>query len=661
MSVERIKLLRDLLNEFSIRYYGQDESDISDFEYDQLLQELNELEAKYPETFDPNSPTQKVGGPILDKFEKVTHASAMYSLSNAFSYEDLIAFDKRIQTDYGTVDYVVELKIDGIAMSLTYEDGNYELGVTRGDGLVGENVSANVRVIKSVPLKLNEGVDMIVRGEVFMPRSSFKELNAQRESKGESLFANCRNAAAGSMRQLDSKVVAKRKLDAFWYTLDNAQELEIDTHFEAIKKLSELGFKTNPNTRLVHSIEEVWTAILDLESKRDELDYEIDGIVIKVNDFNIQSALGFTEKSPRWAIAYKFKAEEVVSQVEDIFVTVGRTGKLTPNAKLIPVEISGSIVSFATLHNQDFIKLKDIRVHDKVVVRKAGEIIPEIVSVDASARDDQSKAYQFPLECPVCQSQVVRFDGEVDAYCMNSDCSAKVAEGLIHFASREAMNIDTLGEKRVYQLHEAKLLNTIEDIYQLKDKREDLLKLEKMGDKSITKLIDAIESSKSNPLDKVIFGLGIRHVGAKTSSVLASHFKSIHKIMDADYETLIQVDEIGEVIAKSIQAYFSLKANRNLIEFLIEQGLASEFEDDILSNKFEGMRFVLTGTLTQLKRNEAKKILESMGASVSGSVSKNTDVLVYGANAGSKYDKAVELGIKLWTEEDLLEEVKDYV
>lgn len=661
MSVERIKLLRDLLNEFSIRYYGQDESDISDFEYDQLLQELNELEAKYPETFDPNSPTQKVGGPILDKFEKVTHASAMYSLSNAFSYEDLIAFDKRIQTDYGTVDYVVELKIDGIAMSLTYEDGNYELGVTRGDGLVGENVSANVRVIKSVPLKLNEGVDMIVRGEVFMPRSSFKELNAQRESKGESLFANCRNAAAGSMRQLDSKVVAKRKLDAFWYTLDNAQELEIDTHFEAIKKLSELGFKTNPNTRLVHSIEEVWTAILDLESKRDELDYEIDGIVIKVNDFNIQSALGFTEKSPRWAIAYKFKAEEVVSQVEDIFVTVGRTGKLTPNAKLIPVEISGSIVSFATLHNQDFIKLKDIRVHDKVVVRKAGEIIPEIVSVDASARDDQSKAYQFPLECPVCQSQVVRFDGEVDAYCMNSDCSAKVAEGLIHFASREAMNIDTLGEKRVYQLHEAKLLNTIEDIYQLKDKRDDLLKLEKMGDKSITKLIDAIESSKSNPLDKVIFGLGIRHVGAKTSSVLASHFKSIHKIMDADYETLIQVDEIGEVIAKSIQAYFSLKANRNLIEFLIEQGLASEFEDDILSNKFEGMRFVLTGTLTQLKRNEAKKILESMGASVSGSVSKNTDVLVYGANAGSKYDKAVELGIKLWTEEDLLEEVKDYV
>lgn len=661
MSVERIKLLRDLLNEFSIRYYGQDESDISDFEYDQLLQELNELEAKYPETFDPNSPTQKVGGPVLDKFEKVTHASAMYSLSNAFSYEDLIAFDKRIQTDYGKVDYVVELKIDGIAMSLTYEDGNYELGVTRGDGLVGENVSANVRVIKSVPLKLNEGVDMMVRGEVFMPRSSFKELNAQRESKGESLFANCRNAAAGSMRQLDSKVVAKRKLDAFWYTLDNAQELEIDTHFEAIKKLSELGFKTNPNTRLVHSIEEVWTAILDLESKRDELDYEIDGIVIKVNDFNIQSALGFTEKSPRWAIAYKFKAEEVVSQVEDIFVTVGRTGKLTPNAKLIPVEISGSIVSFATLHNQDFIKLKDIRVHDKVVVRKAGEIIPEIVSVDASARDDQSKAYQFPLECPVCQSQVVRFDGEVDAYCMNSDCSAKVAEGLIHFASREAMNIDTLGEKRVYQLHEAKLLNTIEDIYQLKDKRDDLLKLEKMGDKSITKLIDAIESSKSNTLDKVIFGLGIRHVGAKTSSVLASHFKSIHKIMDADYETLIQVDEIGEVIAKSIQAYFSLKANRNLIEFLIEQGLASEFEDDILSNKFEGMRFVLTGTLTQLKRSEVKKILESMGASVSGSVSKNTDVLVYGANAGSKYDKAVELGIKLWTEEDLLEEVKDYV
>ena len=659
MSIERITLLRNLLNHYSIQYYVHDISEISDFEYDQLLLELNELEQQLPESFDPNSPTQKVGGQVLERFEKVTHHTPMYSLSNAFSYDDLIAFDQRIQNDYGAVDYVVELKIDGLAMSLSYEDGDYELGVTRGDGVVGEDVSSNVRVIRSVPLKLTEPVDITVRGEVFMPRSSFNTINEERNSLGQTPFANCRNAAAGSMRQLDSKVVAKRNLDAYWYTLDQAETLGIKTHYEALEKLAQLGFRTNPNARLVHSMEEVWNTIHELENLRDDLDYEIDGIVIKVNDFAVQKKLGFTEKSPRWAIAYKFKAEEVMSVVEDIFVTVGRTGKLTPNAKLTPVEISGSTVSYATLHNQDFIALKDIRVGDRVVVRKAGEIIPEIVSVDTTVRDEQSQAYVFPEACPVCGSEIMRFPGEVDAYCMNSDCSAKVAEGLIHFASREAMNIDTLGERRVYQLHEANLLNTIEDIYLLKDKTEAMLQLDKLGDKSIEKLLGAIETSKTQNLDKLIFGLGIRHVGAKTSSVLASHFKSIEKIMDAPYELLISVDEIGDVIARSIIAYFSLDVNRKLIEFLLEQGLPHTYQESITSDKFVGMRFVLTGTLEQLKRAEAKKIIESMGGTVSGSVSKNTDVLVYGSSAGSKLDKALELEITTWTEEQFLKEVED--
>lgn len=661
MDSERITILRRLLHEYGIQYHVHDYSTISDYEYDQLMAELIELEARHPELYDPNSPSVKVGGDVLDKFTKVAHARPMYSLSNAFDYEDLKTFDQRISSVYGDVDYVVELKIDGIAMSLTYEDGSFTQGLTRGDGVVGEDVSSNVRVIQSVPLQLSQAEDVVVRGEVFMPYTSFHALNESRQENDEALFANPRNAAAGSMRQLDSKVVAKRNLDAFWYTLSNADELGVSSQFEAIETLKSLGFKTNPNTIKVTGLEGIWKAVQELEQKRAELNYEIDGIVIKVNEFSIQNALGFTEKSPRWAIAYKFKAEEVKTTVEDIFITVGRTGKLTPNAKLVPVEVSGSTVSFATLHNQDFIKLKDIRVNDSVVIRKAGEIIPEIVSVDASVRNEDSQVYEFPQVCPVCESQVVHFEGEVDIYCMNSDCPAKLAEGLIHFASREAMNIDTLGERRVYQLLEASLLKTIEDIYRLKDHPEQLLVLDKMGPKSVEKLLAAIESSKENSLDKMLFGLGIRHVGAKTSSVLAAHFKSIHAIMNADYESLIAVDEIGEVIAKSIIAYFSLDANRALIDFLIEEGLNHEYVDQVQSNLFEGKRFVITGTLEHYKRNDVKAIIESLGGSVSGSVSKNTSVLVYGANAGSKYTKAVELNTELWTEEDFIKEVEDYV
>lgn len=660
MGIERIDVLRKLLNRYGIQYYVHDISEISDYEYDQLLQELKTLEALHPEAFDLNSPTQKVGGQVLSHFEKVRHANPMYSLNNAFNQADLMAFDQRIQERFGVVDYVVELKIDGIAMSLTYDEGQFDLGLTRGDGQVGENVTSNVRAIQSVPLQLNDDVSINVRGEVFMPRSVFNELNRERDKSGEALFANCRNAAAGSMRQLDSKVVAGRQLDAFWYTLVQAPDLGIDTHFESVQRLKDLGFKTNPQMAKVTGIEAVWESIIRLEAMRDELDYEIDGIVIKVDRYEFQEALGFTDKYPRWAIAYKFKAEEVVTTVEDIFITVGRTGKMTPNAKLVPVEISGSIVSYATLHNPDFIVLKDVRVNDTVVVRKAGEIIPEIVSVDPSQRTQDSRPYVFPKTCPVCHSAVVQFDGEVDVYCVNTDCSAKIAEGLIHFASRDAMNIDTLGEKRVYQLHDAHLLNSIEDIYKLKNHVDDLMTLDKMGPRSIEKLLKAIEDSKDMTLDKMLFGLGIRHVGSKTASVLVSHFGSIHHLMNATYEDLIQINEIGDVIARSLIAYFSVESNRDLITFLIQEGLSDTFEQDQAGDMFAGMRFVITGTLTHMGRKEVSSLIESLGGTVSGSVSKNTSVLVYGDNAGSKYAKAVELGVTLWTEEVFMKEVSHH-
>lgn len=657
MSHERIQTLRKLLTQYGIQYYVHDRSEISDYEYDQLLNELKQLEDAHPEHYDANSPTHKVGGMVLEKFEKMRHESPMYSLNNAFDYEDLKAFDQRISERFGAIDYVVELKIDGIAMSLTYDEGAFELGVTRGDGTVGENVSSNIRAIQSVPLILNDELSMNVRGEVFMPRSVFHTLNKDREAQGQALFANCRNAAAGTMRQLDSKVVASRHLDAFWYTLDQAEQYGIESHYDSIQKLKELGFKTNPQMRKVKGLKALWESILELESLRDELDYEIDGIVIKVDSFKLQSALGFTDKYPRWAIAYKFKAEEVVTTVEDIFITVGRTGKLTPNAKLTPVEISGSVVSYATLHNPDFIKLKDVRVNDIAIVRKAGEIIPEIVSVDPSKRDETSTAYEFPSQCPVCHSDVMRFEGEVDVYCINTDCSAKIAEGLIHFASRDAMNIDTLGEKRVYQLHDKGLLKSIEDIYLLKNHVESLMEVEKMGPRSIEKLLQAIEDSKTSGLDKMLFGLGIRHVGSKTATVLATHFGSLESLMDASYEDLIEIDEIGDVIAKSLCAYFSVDSNRELMHFLMDQGLSSHFESNQKGDLFAGMRFVVTGTLSEMTRNDVKEKIESLGGKVSGSVSKNTDVLVYGENAGSKYAKAVELNITLWTESDFINEV----
>lgn len=657
MSKERILELRKQLHQYNYEYHVLDQPTIPDTTYDQMLKELNDLELEHPELFDANSPTQKIGGVVSDRFSKVTHRFPMFSLGNAFSRSDLETFDTRIRSQFPTVSYVVELKIDGLAMSIDYEDGSFTQAVTRGDGTIGEDVTQNIRVIDSIPLRLNVEEDVTVRGEVFMPVKSFTRVNEARKENKEALFANCRNAAAGTIRQLDSKVVASRGLDGFWYTLVNAKELGVQSQYEALSYLKNIGFKVNPEIRKCDSIDAVWARIEEIEHMRAELPYDIDGVVIKVDDFAMQDALGFTVKTPRWAIAYKFKAEEVKSKVEDIFVTVGRTGKITPNAKLTPVQISGSLVGYATLHNEDYIINKDIRIGDDVIVRKAGEIIPEIVSVDVTNRTEDIKPYVFPEECPVCLGHLVRFEGEADHYCVNVDCPAKVSEALVHFASREAMNIDTLGEKRVYQLHEAKLLNTITDIYTLHENVEALTQLDKLGPKSAEKLLQAIESSKENSVEKLIFGLGIRHVGAKTSNVLAAHYRSIEALMNANYDELIQIDEIGSVIAESVVSFFEIDHNRELIQDLLERGLNGNYNHVVTSSKFQGMKFVLTGTLQTMGRADAKKMIESLGGNVSGSVSSKTDVVVYGESAGSKLIKAQELGVKTWTEEEFLNEV----
>lgn len=657
MSIEKIKTLRQQLNRYNYEYHVLDAPTISDVAFDAMLKELIELEAAHPEFADPNSPTQKVGGVVSDRFEKVTHRYPMYSLANAFSLDDLQQFDQRIRKSYPKVSYVVELKIDGLAMSLDYEAGQLVQGLTRGDGLVGENVTHNIRVIDSIPLQLNVAENVTVRGEVFMPDDSFARVNRQRHQNNEALFANPRNAASGTMRQLDNSKVRERGLDAFWYTLVNARELGVTSQSDAVAYLRKIGFKTNPEIKEFTSIEAVYERVMEIETARDTYGYEIDGVVIKVNQFDIQDALGFTVKTPRFAIAYKFKAEEVESVVEDIFVTVGRTGKITPNAKLTPVTISGSVVSYATLHNEDYIKDKDIRIGDHVLVRKAGEIIPEIVRVNMDKREAQ-QPYEFPSLCPVCEKPLHRDGEEAAHYCLNAKCPAQVVESMIHFASRDAMNIDTLGEKRIQQLHNLGLLQSIPDIYALHEQVAKMQQIDKMGEKSIEKLLSAIEASKQNSLEKFLFGIGIRHVGAKTSSVLASSFQSIYGIMDASYDQLIQIDEIGTIIAQSVVDYFSIESNREMIQGLIDRGLNSDYLNNAVSDKFAGMKFVLTGTLQTMGRNDAKQIIESLGGSVSGSVSAKTDVVVYGDSAGSKLQKAQTLNLVTWSEEQFLEEVK---
>lgn len=659
MTQKKIEALRQFINEQNYHYHAMDKPKISDYEYDEKFNELLKLEQEHPEFFDPNSPTQKIGGEVLDAFQKVEHSYPMLSLGNAFSLEDLQTFSSRIKKEFPQAKYTLEEKMDGLAMSVSYVNGQFTQALTRGDGTVGEDVTHNVRVIKSIPLVLKEPVTLTVRGEVFMPHASLHQVNLKRSEENLALFANCRNAASGTIRQLDSAVVASRGLDAFWYTLVNPQDYGLRSQSEVLKYLSDLGLKVNPSVKTFDTIEKVYEEIEAIEARRAILPYEIDGAVIKVDDISMQESLGFTVRVPRFAIAYKFKAEEVESTVEDIFVTVGRTGKITPNARLQPVEISGSTVSYATLHNEDYIKDKDIRVGDVVIVRKAGEIIPEIVSVNVEKRV-HTQAYVFPTHCPVCDGELMRFDQEADTYCINLECPAKLAEALVHFASRVAMNIDTLGEKRVYQLFEHKLISSIVDIYTLKQNPQALLQLEKMGEKSVEKLLAAIEASKNNELDKLLFGLGIRHVGAKTSQILAAHFKDIKNLFHVEEKELLKLDEIGEVIASSVSHFFNEPHNLELIQALIDEGLNTTYQDKTVASVFEGMRFVLTGTLSQMTRNEAKARIESLGGSVAGSVSAKTSVVVYGESAGSKLTKAQELNVETWTEAEFLEKVKAY-
>ena len=658
MSQQRILELRSILDRLAYEYYVLDQPSMSDQEYDRYYQELVALEDEFPQYRDPNSITQRVGGVVLDAFTKVEHKRTMLSLGNAFNLEDLHAFDERVREVVPNARYVVELKIDGLAMSLIYRDGRFVQALTRGDGVVGEDVTHNVKTIPSIPMHIPLQGEVEVRGEVYMPNASFQMLNEEREKNGEELFANPRNAAAGSIRQLDSSVAAKRKLDAFWYYFVNAQEYDIHSHEEALQKMSEMHLRVNPLRKVCERIDEVWQFIEEITEQRNDLPYAIDGMVIKVDDLDAQNRLGSTVKVPRWAIAYKFPAEEVITKLLDIVVTVGRTGRITPNAALEPVRVAGTTVSAAQLHNEDMIKEKDIRIHDDVVVRKAGDIIPEVVRPLLERRNDTQAVYHFPTHCPICGSELVRFPEEAAHYCINQDCPARVVESMIHFASRDAMDIDTLGDKKVEFFHKQGFLNTIEDIYCLKEHRQELIDLEGFKEKSVDKLLDAIEDSKQNPLEDLIYGLGIRQVGKKAARVLAKHFLSMDALMAANEEELVAIKDIGQITAESITAFFHEPKNMELIAHLKGYGLRMDTEaEQIQESSFSGKTIVLTGTLTQMTRNDAKALLESLGANVSGSVSKKTDLVIYGEAAGSKLTKANSLGVMTMDEDTFMKEV----
>lgn len=655
---DRILELRKLINDANYQYHVLDAPQVSDEQYDLWYQELVQLELQYPQYDDPTSPTHKVGSVVLDKFEKVAHETPLFSLGNAFNAQDLYDFDRRVQSEVGKSDYVVELKIDGLAIALSYEEGRFLRAVTRGDGSMGEDVSENVKTIRSVPLKLSEDVSIQLRGEVFMPKKEFEKLNEQRQKNNEPLFANPRNSAAGSIRQLDSKVAAARNLDAFWYTLVDPQAFGCESQSEALQKLKQWGFKVSPYLYSCQSMDEVVELIETIGSQKADYNFEIDGLVIKVNSFAKQNKLGYTQRVPRFAIAYKFPAELAQTVVNDIFITVGRTGRITPNAVLEPVFLGGSTISAATLHNKDYIENKDIRINDRVMIRKAGEIIPEVVESLITYRDESSLPYAFPTTCPHCDSELVRFEDEVDFYCINVECPARIVESIAHFASRQAMNIEGLGIKRVMLLHEHGLLNKVEDIYFLKDHVEVMKTLDKLGDKSIEKLLSAIEDSKSNQLSQVLFGLGIRHVGEKSARSLAQHFSDIDSLMTATKEQLLTIDDVGEMIASSIVAYFENEAHQQLINTLQQVGVnLTQKKQSTSSSSLTNKTVVLTGTLESLTRKEATEFLESMQAKVTSSVTSKTDLVIAGSKAGSKLSKALELGIEVWDEARLLKEM----
>ncbi|MBQ6498035.1 MAG: NAD-dependent DNA ligase LigA [Bacilli bacterium] len=657
---ERMNELIEIINQADYEYHTLDNPSITDQEYDKYLRELFEIEEAHPDWIREDSPTQHAGGKIIDSFVKVNHKIPMMSLSDVFSESELITFDERIKKEGITPEYMCELKIDGLSVSLLYEKGNLVRGATRGDGTTGEDITHNVKTIKAIPLKLKEPVDIEVRGEIFMNKKTLEEINEKRKENGEPLLQNCRNAAAGSMRQLDSKVAASRKLDNFIYHLPDPEDYGLTTHADAIEYMRKLGFKINPNNRLVRNINEVIEFIEDKGKIRSELPYDIDGVVVKVNSLNDQKKLGYTAKYPKWATAYKFPAEEVLTKLKDIIFTVGRTGQITPNAVLEPVIVAGSTISRATLHNEDYVVEKDLKIGDIVSIRKAGDVIPEVVERKEKRRKGTEKDFVMITECPMCHTKLVKKEGQVDYFCPNDKCPARHVESLIHFVSRDAMNIDGLGENIMEDFYNFKFITSIPDIYTLKKHEQDLKRLEGYGEKSVTNLLEAIEKSKENSLEKLVFALGIPHVGAKTAKILASRFETMDNLSKASIEELVNIPDVGNIIAESVVNYFANEKNQEVIRKLKEFNLNMNYlgQKIVEDETFSGKTFVLTGSLEIFTRDEAKEKIESLGGKTVDSVSKKTSVVIVGANPGSKYTKARDLGIEIWTEEEFKEHLE---
>lgn len=654
---EQARALRDELNQYAYEYYVMDQPTVPDYLYDEQYAKLVAIEAAHPELITPDSPTQRVGGLIQEGFQKVVHDVPLYSLNDVFNQAEIIAFDQRVKKALGDqVTYVCELKIDGLSISLKYQDGRFVQGATRGDGTIGEDITENLKTVRSIPMTLKEPLSIEVRGECFMPKSSFVKLNTEREAAGLDVFANPRNAAAGSLRNLDTSVTAKRNLDTFLYTVADFGPLEVTNQYAALAELQKIGFHTNPERRLCQNVEEIWAYIEEFHDKRSNLPYEIDGVVIKVNSFEQQDNLGFTVKAPRWATAYKFPPEEAQTYLEDIEWTVGRTGVVTPTAVMTPVRIAGSMVSRASLHNMDYIAMKDIRLHDQVILYKAGDIIPEISQVVLNQRPEDSRPYEAPTHCPECHSELVHLDEEVALRCINPKCPAQIKEGLAHFVSRNAMNIDGLGPRIINQMYSKHLVTDVADLYRLTE--ANLLTMDKVKEKSAQNLLRAIDASRNNSLERLLFGLGIRHVGAKAAKILAVHFETIERLMQATKEEITLLDTIGDTIADSLATYFANEEVHQLIDELRAAQVnltytGPKLQEEEVDSPFSGKTVVLTGKLSHYTRNEAKELIENLGGSVTGSVSKKTDLVIAGVDAGSKRTKAEQLGIPIWDEEHL--------
>lgn len=653
---ERYDELVDIINKANYEYHVLDNPTITDQEFDKYLRELINLEVEYPELVRKDSPTNKIGGEVIDGFKKVVHDKPMLSLSNVFNESEIIDFDNKIHKEGFYPNYVCELKIDGLSVSLKYKNGIFVSAATRGDGVQGEDITHNVKTIKSIPLKLNKDIDIEVRGEIFMSKKVLEELNNLRSEQGLSLLQNCRNAAAGSIRQLDSKIASQRKLDAFIYHLPNPEDYGISTHMEALEFMKSLGFKTNSNNKLVSDVNGIIDYVSDKTSLRDDLPYDIDGVVIKVNDLSIQKSLGFTAKYPKWATAYKFPAQEVLTKLSDIIFTVGRTGQITPNAVLDPVIVQGSTIRRATLHNEQYVKDKDLKIGDIVSIRKAGDVIPEVVRCVPERRDGTEKEFEMIHSCPICGSDLVLSKTGIDYFCINELCPKRNIESLIHFVSRKAMNIDGLGDRIIEDFYNLGLIKNIEDIYNLDSKKRELVELEGFGEKSISNLLSSISSSKENSLERLIFALGISGIGEKNAKILAKRYQNIDNLISATFDELTSINDIGPILAKNICDYFNNVENLKLINNLKSIGINMEYlgEKVVENSNFINKKFVVTGTLSKYGRDEVKDIIESNGGSTSTSVSKKTDVVIVGENPGSKYDKAVELGIEIWDEDMLV-------